>query len=384
MAVVAELHGKLEGYQTAGGVRYADAEDPLTASIFESIEVMHRELGLGAVLREATGDIFSTHELAQAEFHYWMRDVKAFGDMTEPDLVITVGNTLYLLEAKYRSGLGKGDDDETGQLQREYKGGMALKRKRRVSRFRLVCVVGDASILDDIAQFEKDTGARVYCLQWQQIHRIMAELVEDGDIGPRDRILAGRCKELLERRRMASFRGFRHLEDYKQASRFHDEVFSFATMLLHRLEAVGIVRAVHEFRIERDGGQRSLRPGMVDAWGPSYFALPVQRETERASEKRESGNRRRTYCRIDRFAFFMVDVDSGKLIVGKATSSPHTWKVSTFWHDFFQALKRSLVQGWPKSVTIGQTELALELAEAGPESPDLVDSVASAMVGYLG
>ena len=253
-----------------------------------------------------------------------------------------------------------------------------------LSQFRLVCVAGDASILDDIAQFEGETGGKVQCLQWQQIHGIMAELLEESDIQPRDRILAGRCKELLERRRMASFRGFRHLEAYKEASAFHDEVFNFASMLLHRLEPEGIVGAVHEFRIERDGGQRSLRPGMVDEWGPTYFALPVQKEEERASEKRESAGRRRTYCRVDRFAFFLVDVDSGKLIVGKATSSPDTWKVSTFWHDFFRGLKRSLVQGWPKSVTVGETELDLELAEAGPESPDLIDSVARAMLGYLG
>ena len=43
MAVVAELKGKLNGYQAAG-VRYIDAEDPLTASVFETIEVMDLSL----------------------------------------------------------------------------------------------------------------------------------------------------------------------------------------------------------------------------------------------------------------------------------------------------------------------------------------------------
>jgi hypothetical protein len=138
MAILAELKSKLDGYQTAG-VRYADAEDPLTASIFESIEVMDRQLALGTILHEATGDQFSLEDLAAAKFEYWMHDREAFGDETEPDLIITVGDCLYLLEAKYRSRLGQGTDEGPGQLEREWKGGMALTEKRRLSQFRLVC-----------------------------------------------------------------------------------------------------------------------------------------------------------------------------------------------------------------------------------------------------
>ena len=134
MAVVAELKGKLNGYQTAG-VPYIEAEDPLTSSVFESMEVMNRELALGRVLREATGDVFSPQQLAQAEFHYWPRDPEAFGDLTEPDLVITVGDTLFLLEAKYRSGLGKANNEGKDQLGREYKGDIALMKKGELSRF---------------------------------------------------------------------------------------------------------------------------------------------------------------------------------------------------------------------------------------------------------
>ena len=383
MAVVAEIKGKLEGYQTAAGARFVDAEDPLTSSIFESIEVMDRELALGSVLKEATGDVFSPQELADAQFHYWMRDVKAFGDLTEPDLVITVGNTLFLLEAKYRSGLGAATESRPKQLEREYNGGMRLKDKCKLSRFRLVCVVGDASVLDEIAHFQQDTGHRVDCLQWQQIHRIMAEVQELPNIERRDRILATRCKELLERRRMASFRGFRHLQVYRDAQGFHDEVYSFATSLLHRLDSEGIIGAVHEFRIERDGGQRSLKPGMVDSWGPSYFALPVQREAERASEIRQAGGRRATFCRVDRFAFFLVDVDSGRLIVGKATAPPDTWKISTFWHDFFHRLKRSLAQEELATLAVGDTQLGLTLTDEDPEASDLLDTVTRAIVSYL-
>jgi len=383
MAVLAELKGKLEGFQTAAGARYVDAEDPLTASIFESIEVMDRELGLGRVLREATGDVFSPKELAGAEFHYWLRDVAAFGDLTEPDLVITVGNTLFLLEAKYRSGLGRADKEKKGQLKREYEGGTALMKKEGLSQYRLVCVVGDASVLDEILRFQREIRDRVECLQWQQIHRIMSEIEELPNIERRDLILATRCKELLERRKMASFRGFRHLQVYRDAQGFHDEVYNFATSLLHRLDSERIVGAVHEFRIERDGGQRSLRSGMVDSWGPSYFALPVQRQAERDSEIRQPGGRRATFCRVDRFAFFMVDVDSGRLIVGKATARPDTWKISTFWHDFFQRLKRQLAEPDLATLTVGETQFQLALNDKDPEAPDLLEIVTRTIVEYL-
>jgi len=382
MAVVAELKGKLEGFQTAAGARYVDAEDPLTASIFETIEVMDRELGLGRVLREATRDVFSPKELAEAEFHYWMRDVKAFGDLTEPDLVIRVGDTLYLLEAKYRSGLGQASEDTKGQLEREHKGGMALKKREGLSRFRLICVVGDVSTLDDIARFHDETGYKVHTLQWQQIHRAMAEIEETPNIERRDWILAKRCKELLERRRMASFRGFRHLEAYTQAKGFYEEVFNFANMLLGCLSENDIVRAVYEFRIEKDGGKRPLAVGGLDQWAPSYFALPVQRSDDHSVEVREEARGRSRMYRVERFAFFMIDVDASKVIVGRVAAKPGTEKSATFWDIFFRSFKKS----WSPEmevIKVGSTEFRVELKVLDPDAPDLLDTVAGAIGQYL-
>ena len=381
MAVVAELKGKLNGYQAAG-VRYIDAEDPLTASVFETIEVMDRELALGRVLKEATGDVFSPPQLAEAEFHYWPRDQEAFGDRTEPDLMITVGDTLFLLEAKYRSGLGASTESRPKQLEREYKGGIRLMEKGKLSRFRLVCVVGDASVLDEIAQFRQEKGHRVDCLQWQHIHRIMAEVQELPNIERRDRILATRCKELLERRRMASFRGFQHLEAYRQAEGLYGEVFSFANMLLGRLNENGIVRAVEEFRIERDGGQRSLAVGGLDQWAPSYFALPVQRSDVQPPRVQKSGQAQIRVYTVDRFAFFMLDIDTKKVLVGKVTSKPGTEKDARFWDTFFRSLKKRRSKKM-SAIKVGETEFGVELMDLEPDAPDLLDTVTSAIADYL-
>jgi hypothetical protein len=382
MAVVAELKGKLNGFQWAG-VPYVEAEDPLTSSVFETIEVMDRELGLGKVLKEATDDAFSSRQLVEAKFDYWPRDQKAFGDRTEPDLIITVGDTLFLLEAKYHSGLGKGDNDDKDQIKREYRGGMALvKHESTLSRFRLICVVGDVSVLDDIARFRDQTGHDVDTLQWQQIHRIMAEIEELPDIDWRDRILATRCKELLESRRMASFRGFQHLEAYRQAEGFYGEVFTFANMLLGRLNKEGVVRAVEEFRIEKDGGQRSLAVGGLDQWAPSYFALPVQRSDERGFAVKEADQGRTRFYNVDRFAFFMVDVDAKKVVVGKATAKPRTEKSARFWDLFFRSFKKS----WSEKMTtikVGPTEFGLELKVIEPDQPDLLETVTQTISEYL-
>jgi len=374
MAIVAELKGKLESYKTAAGARYVDAEDPLTASIFESIEVMDRDLVLGAVMRQATGDEFTSEELRKAEFFYWMRDVEAFGDPTEPDVMIRVGDTLHLLEAKYRSGLGEETEHTPKQLEREWKGGMALKDKWKLSHFRLVCVIGDVSTLDDISQFEKETGCEVHRLKWQDIHRIMADILESPDIDPRDRILATRCKALLERRKMASFRGFRHLDDYKRAEEFYEEVFVFANTLLDRLEERGIVRAVYEFRIEKDGGQRSLTVGALEQWAPSYFALPVQKQDDRSVRVRKTGGGRSRFYKVERFAFFMVDIDSARVIVAKVTAPINTWKRSAFWHDFFWRFKKSWHEKMD-SIKIGPTVFDFELRVLEANAPDLLDRV---------
>jgi len=382
MAVVAELKGKLNGYQAAG-VPYIDAEDPLTASIFESIEVMDRELTLGRVLLEATGDVFSPQQLAQAEFHYWPRDPEAFGDLTEPDLVITVGDTLFLLEAKYRSGLGKANNEGKDQLGREYKGGIALMKKGELSRFRLVCVVGDASVLDEIAGFQRDTGNRVDCLQWQQIHHIMSDIEELPNAERRDLILATRCRQLLERRRMASFSGFQHLHDYKQSEGFYEEVFNFSNMLLNRLSQNDIVRAVYEFRIERDGGKRSLAVGGLDQWAPTYFALPVQRTTDRSVGKQPTKQGETRFYSVDRFAFFLLDIDTAQLIAAKVTAPPGTSKRATFWDDFFRRFKKAWT-GDLKTITIGPTEFGVELKVLDAGSQDVLDTVAQMITEYLG
>jgi hypothetical protein len=382
MAVVAELKGKLNGYQAAG-VPYVEAEDPLTSSVFESIEVMDPELALGRVLREATGDVFSRQQLAQAEFDYWPRDPDAFRDLTEPDLVITVGDTLFLLEAKYRSGLGKADEEEgKDQLEREYEGGIALTDKKGLSQFRLVCVVGDVSVLDDIAHFQQETGHRVDCLQWQQIHHIMSDIEELPNAERRDLILATRCRQLLERRRMASFSGFQHLEDYRQAEGFYGEVFSFVNMLLGRLNEKDIVRAVEEFRIERDGGQRSLAVGGLDQWAASYFALPVQRRDERRLEIKDDQQARTRVYWVDRFAFFMVDVDAKKVIVAKVTAQPGTKKPARFWDTFFRAFKRTSGEGL-RSISVGETEFAAEVKDLDPQSEGLLDEVTETITTYL-
>jgi len=383
MGIVAELKGKLEGYRTGAGARYVDAEDPLTASIFESIEVMDRDLVLGKVLQEATGDTFTSEELEKAEFLYWMRDVEAFGDLTEPDVMIRVGDTLYLFEAKYRSGLGEETEDASGQLEREWKGGMALKDKWKLSHFRLVCVIGDVSTLDDISAFEKETGHHVHRLKWQDIHRIMSGVLESPDVDPKDRILATRCKALLERRKMASFRGFRHLDDYKRANEFHQEVFVFANTLLDRLKERDIVRAVHEFRIERDGGQRSLAVGGLEQWAPSYFAVPVQKEEDRCVEVRTVGGRATRFYKVDRFAFFVVDVGTATVAVAKVTAPTDTWKPARFWDLFFRRFKKSWTEEM-ESIKIGPTEFGLELKVLEANAPDLLETVLAILVRYLG
>ena len=382
MGIVAELKGKLEGYKTAAGARYVDAEDPLTASIFGSIEVMDRELVLGRVLGEATADKFTSRQLEQAEFFYWMQDVKAFGDRTEPDVMIRVGNTLYLFEAKYRSGLGEGTEDRAGQLEREFEGGMVLKHNWGLSQFRLVCVLGDVSTLDDISAFEEKTGHQVHRLQWQDIHRIMSDTLELPNIDPKDRILATRCKALLERRKMASFEGFRHLEDYRRAGKFYEEVFVFANTLLDRLEDRDIMRVVYEFRIEKDGGQRSLAVGALEQWAPTYFALPIQKRDDRSVKVRKTGGGRTRFYRVERFAFFMVDIDSAKVIAAKVTAPIKTWKRSTFWHDFFWRFKKSWHENI-ESIKIGPTEFGFECTILEANAPDLLERVLDTLVGYL-
>ena len=182
---------------------------------------------------------------------------------------------------------------------------------------------------------------------------------------------------------MASFEGFRHLDDYKGAQGFYEEVFSFATTLLHRLEPEGIVGAVHEFRIERDGGRRSLKASMVDQWGPSYFALPVQTADDRCVKKPAKGSGGSRRYRVERFAFFLVDVGTATVMVGKVTAPPDSWKGARFWDVFFRDFKKAWTEKKPDVLDSHGTQFELDLTDIPVDTPRLLNKVHKALVGYL-
>jgi len=145
-------------------------------------------------------------------------------DMAEPDVVVRLGSTLVLVEAKYDANMGGAstaqgqDGPPVNQLCREWR---ALQPASVSPRYpaRLRALVADPSQSRALvylvrgaqrtrssqelaASRAQEPGSRMFLLSWEDLHRVLAD--HPGARWSRD------LRAYLEERRVWSFRGFGH------------------------------------------------------------------------------------------------------------------------------------------------------------------------------
>ena len=113
----AELRGKLPHY-------LYKSEDILTSYVFSFFKYANRKIFLFNYLK-SLGINVKEREAHNAEFQFW----PCYDDLTEPDLVLIVGDFYILIEAKYTSSFGQANQKTQSQLVREYNGGMVEAEK---------------------------------------------------------------------------------------------------------------------------------------------------------------------------------------------------------------------------------------------------------------
>lgn len=127
---IAELRGKLSRDQE-------NKEDLLTSNVFSFLKYAPRDIFLYEYINHL-GIPVTKNGAHEAKFLFWT----TYDDLTEPDVVILIGNYYLLFEAKLFSGFGEETEFSAGQLSRELEGGLS-EAKNNNKDFRLIAITAD-------------------------------------------------------------------------------------------------------------------------------------------------------------------------------------------------------------------------------------------------
>jgi hypothetical protein len=192
----AELHGKLPHF-------LQKSEDILTSYVFSFFKYSNRRIYLHNYLSEL-GINVSEYEAQNAEFEFW----PSFEDLTEPDLVLIVGNFYILIEAKYTSSFGKANQDIQAQLVREFYGGKSEADKLE-KKFVLLAITAHPFYDPSIFLGAPDwLVPKILWTNWQRVTIFLERnLEEENQIGIAQIAFAEDLKNLLIHKRLRTYIG---------------------------------------------------------------------------------------------------------------------------------------------------------------------------------
>jgi hypothetical protein len=265
----AELHGKVSS-QTALADD-ARLEDTLTSAVFGALQYLPRSTALRAVLVQAfPGLSWTEAECRGARFEFWT----TFYDGTEPDVLVTVGRRLVVIEAKYGAAFG------VRQLEGAWFGGQQVTDARGLETVLLLAVTMNLGTEPkDVSDFreEADLGDQVAHLSWQQIGLVL------DDLGLATQEARDLCADVLA---VMEKRGVRHVytgieeEDWWLVSaaqrtarkRVYPQIAALARELQQTLEPDGIRWGTSEDMVVH---YHSFQLSQPASWARSYLQLPL-------------------------------------------------------------------------------------------------------------
>lgn len=265
----AELHGKLSTRSYNSDI--TRSEDTLTSAVLGAVQYLPREAVLRPFLTCAFPNVtWSEAECRDARFDFW----PTFDDQTEPDLVLTVGRCVIVVEAKYGAAFGK------KQLEREWKGGLKDAQSKGCTDVQLLTITKDlGGEPPDVTSFREllDLGPRVAHLTWQRIARVLngAEVRT-----PESKALLADVLDVMSRR------GVRHVykgienEDWWAVcaaqriarKRVYPEIAALGRQLQESLHPDGVGWGVSEDKVVH---YHSFALSSPASWARSYLQLPL-------------------------------------------------------------------------------------------------------------
>ena len=228
----AEIHSKLPKH-------IAELEDILTSDVFSFFKYADRSIFLKRYLHKL-GFNFSDSELNSAEFIFWPR----FDDMTEPDLVLLIGSYYLLIEAKFKSGFGKGTEKIKPQLIREIEGGL-LESKNYRKKFKLIAITKDNYYKkEDFKVIPKKYESVFMWTNWQEISTLLLSTIENKKLSNRDLLLANDLYKTLDKKNLRSFRSITEIYQEIKPINSYDSLFLKANTTKYRGAFIGFSKAL--------------------------------------------------------------------------------------------------------------------------------------------
>ena len=271
---MAELRGKLA---LDSGTSADRTEDTLTAAVFGALRYLPRS-ALLAVLNLAFPGDFSPKEVNETRFEFW----PWLGNV-EPDLILTVGKKLVVIEAKYGAPFSGAEGDiEDHQLTREYRAARVRSQARRQQGPWLLAVTSDwlePGALQLVRQYLQAAGTQEVPVAWLSWQSIAHELDRWQPGSAPERELLSDVLSLMDRRGARRvFEGFRD-EDYwivsaaqrVAAERVYPAIATFAKQLNEKVGEVGLRWGPNDQGVVQ---YQSLSLQYPWAWARSYIQLP--------------------------------------------------------------------------------------------------------------
>lgn len=195
---IAELKGKIPS-------NLEKMEDLLTSNVFSFFKYSKREIFLKILLDKLQVKV-TRNELNNAEFIFW----PSYEDNTEPDLVIIVGDYYLLFESKYFSDFAKETPKTQKQIIREANGGLN-ESKLLNKNFIYIAITADYNKKPEKFKEIEKPDINFKWINWQSISEILLNLIEkEGNKLP-DYLFAIDLYNLLDKKKLRSFRSFHEL-----------------------------------------------------------------------------------------------------------------------------------------------------------------------------
>lgn len=271
---MAELRGKLA---LDSGTPADRAEDTLTAAVLGALRYLPRSALLAVLNRAFPGD-FQQEDVNETRFEFW----PWLGDV-EPDLLLTVGKKVVVIEAKYGAPFsGAYGDIEDHQLTREYRAARRRSQARRQQGPWLLAITNDwlkPAGVQRVSQYLQAGGTEQVPVGWLSWQSIAHELDswQPGSVPERE--LKSDVLSLMDRRGVRRvFEGFRD-EDYwivsaaqhVAAERVYPAIATFAKQLNEKVDEIGLRWGPNDQGVVH---YASLSLQYPWDWARSYIQLP--------------------------------------------------------------------------------------------------------------
>jgi hypothetical protein len=271
---MAELRGKLA---LDSGTPADRTEDTLTAAFFGALRYLPRSALLAVLDRAFPGD-FNQEEVNETRFEFW----PWLGDV-EPDLLLTVGKKVVVIEAKYGAPFSGADGDiEHHQLTREYRAARRRSQARRQQGPWLLAVTNDwlkPAGVQRVSQYLQAGGTEGVPVAWLSWQSVAHELDNWQPGSAPEHELRSDVLSLMDRRGVRRvFEGFRD-EDYwivsaaqhVAAERVYPAIATFAQQLNEKMDEIGLRWGPNDQGVVHYSSLSLQNPW---DWARSYIQLP--------------------------------------------------------------------------------------------------------------